>query len=167
MIAPFQALSAQHYELLRPATADEIIAFAGTLLEQRLQRGPVLGGAEQVQAFLRTRLGGAARELFGVLFVDSRHQYLGFEILFMGSLRGSEVHPREVVRRALALNAAAVILVHNHPSGYLEPSPEDILLTRRIDDALALLDMRVLDHLIVSASDWVSLSARGWRFSDD
>ena len=98
---------------------------------------------------------------FGVLFLDNRHRVLAFEELFRGTIDGASVHPREVVRRALQLNAAAVILSHNHPSGVAEPSQADRQITARLREALDLVGIRVLDHLVVGDGDCCSLADRG------
>jgi DNA repair protein RadC len=99
--------------------------------------------------------------MFCCLFLDNRHRLMAFEELFRGTIDGASVHPREVVRQALYRNAAAVILAHNHPSGVAEPSQADELITLRLRDALALVDIRVLDHLIVGDNRCVSLAERG------
>ena len=99
--------------------------------------------------------------MFAVLFLDSQHRLLAFEILFRGSLTHTSVHPREVVKRALALNAGAVVLAHNHPSGVAEPSRADELLTQNLRASLALVDVRVLDHLVVGAASVLSFAERG------
>jgi DNA repair protein RadC len=99
--------------------------------------------------------------VFCVLFLTNRHRVIAFEEMFRGTIDGATVHPREVVKQALRLNAAAVILAHNHPSGVSEPSRADEAITRRLRDALALVDIRVLDHLIVGGSEITSLAERG------
>jgi DNA repair protein RadC len=99
--------------------------------------------------------------VFGCVFLDNRHRVRGVEELFHGTIDGASVHPRVVVQRALEVNAAALILFHNHPSGVAEPSRADELLTRRLKDALALVDVRVLDHFVVTAEDSVSFAERG------
>jgi DNA repair protein RadC len=101
------------------------------------------------------------REVFGCLFLDNRHRLIALEEMFLGTIDGASVHPREVVKRALKLNAAAVILAHNHPSGVAEPSQADELITARIRDALALVDIRVLDHLVVGGTTVTSFAERG------
>jgi DNA repair protein RadC len=100
-------------------------------------------------------------ELFGCLFLDNRHRVLEFSELFRGTIDGTSVYPREVVKEALKLNAAAVILAHNHPSGVAEPSQADERITRRLKAALELVDIRLLDHLIVGDGGTTSLAARG------
>jgi len=100
--------------------------------------------------------------VFACLFLDNRYRVLAFEELFRGSIGGASVHPREVVRRCIAHNAAAVILAHNHPSGTPEPSQADRTITLRLRDALGLVDVRVLDHIIVGDGAPISLAERGW-----
>ena len=102
------------------------------------------------------------REVFACLFLDTRHHCLHFEILFQGTLDSTTVHPREIVKMALRLNAGAVILAHNHPSGVSEPSQADRLLTTRIRDVLALVEIRVLDHFVMGGDSGVSFAERGW-----
>lgn len=112
--------------------------------------------------YLKLKIGLAPQERFWVLFLDTRHRVLAVEELFRGTIDGASVYPREVARACLAHNAAAVIFAHNHPSGVAEPSQADRLITERLVRALGLLDIRVLDHLVVSASESVSLAERGW-----
>jgi DNA repair protein RadC len=130
-------------------------------LSQRLRRGDALLNPGDTARFLTARLRDYPYEVFGVLFLDNRHRVLAFEELFRGTVDGASVHPREVVRRALRHNAAAVILSHNHPSGVAEPSQADQQITRRLRDALGLIDVRVLDHLVVGDGDCCSLAERG------
>jgi DNA repair protein RadC len=120
---------------------------------------PLTSPAETYR-FLRTWLGHQQREVFACLFLDNRHRVLAREILFAGSINCATVHPREVVKRALGHNAAAVILAHNHPSGISEPSSADRAITRELKDALALVEVRLLDHLVVG-EDVVSFAERG------
>jgi DNA repair protein RadC len=112
--------------------------------------------------FLKARLGAYTYEVFACLFLDSRYRVIAFEELFRGSITGTEVHPREVVRRCMTHNAAAVILAHNHPSGTAEPSAADRTITMRLRDALELVDVRVIDHVIIGEGPPVSLAERGW-----
>ena len=112
--------------------------------------------------YLKARLGGYPYEVFACLFLDNRHRVIAFEELFRGSIDGASVHPREVVRHCLAHNAAAVIFAHNHPSGVAEPSSADRAITLRLRDALALVDVRVLDHFVIGSGTPTSLARRGW-----
>jgi DNA repair protein RadC len=126
-----------------------------------MQSGPALANPRATRDFLRARLRDLDHEVFCCLFLDNRHRLIAFEELFRGTIDGASVHPREVVRQALYCNAASVILAHNHPSGVAEPSQADELITLRLKDALGLVDIRVLDHLIVGDSRCVSLAERG------
>ena len=130
------------------------------MLEEFRQQ-PVLANPKAVGEYLRLHYAGQEREIFGCLFLDNRHRLVALEEMFLGTVDGASVHPREVVKRALKLNAAAVILAHNHPSGVAEPSQADELITARIRDALALVDIRVLDHLVVGGTAVTSLAERG------
>ncbi|MGH8172905.1 MAG: RadC family protein [Rhodanobacteraceae bacterium] len=112
--------------------------------------------------YLKARLGAYPYEVFACLFLDNRHRVLAFEELFRGSIHGANVHPREVVRRCLAHNAAAVIFAHNHPSGVSEPSQADRAVTLRLRDALGLIEVRVLDHFVIGDGAPASLAERGW-----
>lgn len=126
-----------------------------------LTRGAVLESTADTKSYLQSRLRDLPHEVFCCLFLDNRHRVLAFEELFRGTLNGTAVYPREVVKRALAHNAAAVILVHNHPSGVSEPSRADETLTARLKEALTLVDVRLLDHLVVGDGEMVSFSERG------
>ena len=130
-------------------------------LAERWQRGEALGSSQDVRHYLTSRLRDLPYEVFGCLFLDNRHRVIDFEELFRGTLNGTAVYPREIVRRALAHNAAAVILVHNHPSGVAEPSQADERLTGRLKEALELVEVRLLDHLIVGDGEMVAFSERG------
>ena len=130
-------------------------------LEEKLKREIVLGSTRDTRDYLQAQLRDRKNEVFCVLFLDNRHRVLVFEELFQGTLNGTAVYPREIVKRALRHNAAAVILVHNHPSGAAEPSRADEVLTGRLKEALALVDIRLLDHLVVGDGEMVSLSERG------
>ena len=144
----------------RPAAEHEILDHASDLLEQKIIGQP-LTSPDLVRDFLRTKLARLEHEVFCVLFLDNRHRVLGFEELFRGTINGTAVYPREVVKRSLALNCAALILVHNHPSGIAEPSHADEILTQRLKDTLSLVEVRVLDHLIVGREGVVSFADRG------
>lgn len=163
MKKPFRkaASGSDHYELDQPATSEEIIGMARALLERRFRRGYIIESPNSAADYLTMQLALRDREIFCALFLDTRHRVLAFEVLFQGTIDSSVVHPREVVKRALLLNAAAVILAHNHPSGVCEPSQADQAITRRIVDALALVDVRVLDHMVVGANEARSMAQMG------
>jgi len=147
--------------LARAATAKEILDAARAILSRRVRRGMPLSSPRAAREFLQLRLAGHDHEVFAILFLDNRHCVIEFVPLFRGTIDGASVHPREVVKEALARNAAAVILAHNHPSGVAEPSQADEFITSRLRDALALIDVRVLDHLIVTGDAIVSFAERG------
>jgi DNA repair protein RadC len=128
---------------------------------EELKAGPALQAPQATRAFLIAQLRDRPHEMFCCLHLDNRHRLIAFDELFRGTIDGASVHPREVVKQALARNAAAVILAHNHPSGVAEPSQADELITARLRDALALVDIRVLDHLIVGDGCCVSFAERG------
>ena len=130
-------------------------------LSEKLVRGAALNSSLDTKHYLQAQLRDRQSEVFCCLFLDNRHRVLAFEELFRGTLNGTAVYPREIVKRALKLNAAAVILAHNHPSGVAEPSRADELLTSRLKEALTLVDVRLLDHLIVGDGETVSFSERG------
>jgi DNA repair protein RadC len=145
----------------RPATGEEIIAVARHYMSRRVRRGTQLGSPKAAREFLSLKLGTLEREVFAVIFLDKRHRLITYQEMFQGTIDGASVHPREVVKEALKQNAAAVILAHPHPSGVAEPSQADELITRRLKDALDLVDIRVLDHIIIAGGDAISLSERG------
>jgi len=128
---------------------------------EALRAGPLLDSPQATHRFLVSRLRDRPYELFCCLHLDNRHRLIAYEELFRGTIDGASVHPREVVRQAMARNAAAVILAHNHPSGVAEPSQADELITRRLREALALVDIRVLDHCIVGDNGCLSFAERG------
>jgi DNA repair protein RadC len=130
-------------------------------LAAQLNRAEALTNPAACATFLRTRLAAYPYEVFACLFLDNRQRMVAFEELFRGSINGAAVHPREVVRRCLAHNAAAVIFAHNHPSGVAEPSQADCEITAQLKQALQLIDVRVLDHFIVGSGTPVSLAQRG------
>ena len=147
-----------------PAKRAEIVAvleIARRSLAQPLRQRPLLGMPSRVKDYLKLQLAGREHEVFAVLFIDVRHQLLAMEEMFRGTLTQTSVYPREVVKRALEMNAAAVMLAHNHPSGVAEPSRADEFLTQTLKSALALVDVRVLDHLVVGRDSVVSFAERG------
>ncbi|HCJ7695397.1 TPA: DNA repair protein RadC [Citrobacter freundii] len=134
-----------------------------TLLESQLREpGAAFTSTAAVRDWLRLQLAGQERELFMVLYLDNQHGLLTYETLFKGTINHTQVHPREVVKSALKHNAAAVVVAHNHPSGDPEPSQGDRSITNRLKDVLALVDVKVLDHLVVGRDDIVSFAERGW-----
>jgi DNA repair protein RadC len=130
-------------------------------LESTLTRGDAFTDCDTTRRYLKQRLRPYAFEVFACLFLDNQHRLIHFEELFRGTIDGASVYPREIVKQGLAHNAAAVILAHNHPSGVAEPSQADIQITRRIQSALQLVDIRVLDHIIVGDGDTTSLAQQG------
>lgn len=153
--------STKGYTTTRPVTADEIVSTALDILAVRLPDTDVLSNPSVVSQYLITQFAGLEHEVFACLLLDNRHRVIRYEELFRGTIDGCSVHPREVVKAALSANAAAVILAHNHPSGVPEPSRADIQLTRRLTDALALVNARVLDHFVVGGAKTVSFAERG------
>jgi DNA repair protein RadC len=146
---------------LRTATASEIILAARRAMTRRVRRGTAMDSPRAVREFLAIKLGALEHELFAVLLLDTRHRLIEYVELFRGTIDGASVHPREVLKLALARNAAALVLAHPHPSGTTEPSHADELITRRLKDALALVDIRVLDHVIVAGGEAISFAERG------
>lgn len=138
-----------------------LVEQALALLAHDIAVGDVLADPAAVKAYLRLKLGGLPHEVFGVLLLDAQHRVIEFQEMFRGTLTQTSVYPREVVKAALALNAAAVILAHNHPSGHAEPSAADRNLTQTLKQSLALVDVRVLDHMVVTAASVTSFAERG------
>ena len=145
----------------RAARLSAAAEMARRSLEQSVVRTEVMVNPEQVRRYVTARLRHLRHEVFGCLFLDSQHRLIAFRELFRGTIDGASVYPREVVVECLGHNAAAVILVHNHPSGIAEPSLADRQITRRLVDALALVDIRVLDHFVVGEAGVVSFAERG------
>jgi len=131
-------------------------------LTEPLARGPSLTAPGEAARFFQARLSDRPHEVFSCLFLDTRHRIIRYEELFRGTIDGATVHPREVVKQALRLDAAALIVAHNHPSGVAEPSESDRSITLKLAQALALVEIRLLDHLVVSRGEHVSLAERGW-----
>jgi len=147
-----------HYQ---PATADQILEAARQAIERKMQRGASFTSPAAVKEYLRAKLAGFEHEVFAVLFLDTRHRLIEYTEMFQGTIDSAEVHPREVVKAALRHNAAAVIVSHNHPSGNPEPSAADQALTQQLREALGLVDVRVLDHVIVAGNATASFAERG------
>ncbi|WP_299142473.1 DNA repair protein RadC [uncultured Vibrio sp.] len=151
----------EYYRLTEPVTPDELLDMAKAIAVDRLSPGVTLSSPEQTKRTLSGLLQGMEREVFGVLFLNTQHQLIEFEILFYGTVNSASVYPREVVKRALLWNATSVILCHNHPSLCCEPSQADRRITRQLSDALALIDVRILDHFVVGETV-TSFAERGW-----
>jgi DNA repair protein RadC len=149
------------YTTTRPVTADEIVATALDILAVRLPHTDALTNPETVKKYLTTQFADLEHEVFSILLLDNRHRVIRYKEMFRGTIDGCSVHPREVVKAAMTANAAAVILAHNHPSGVAEPSRADTQLTRRLTDALGLVDVRVLDHIVAGGAETVSFAERG------
>jgi DNA repair protein RadC len=146
---------------IREASFDEILAAAREQMSRRVRRGTSLTSPRAARDYLALKLGTLEREVFAVLYLDKRHRLISYQEMFQGTIDGASVHPREVVKEALMQNAAAVILAHPHPSGVAEPSQADEFITARLKDALGLVDIRVLDHIIVAGGDTVSFAEKG------
>ncbi|MGE6381252.1 RadC family protein [Shewanella baltica] len=145
---------------LWPQTAEAILASAANIIAERYVKKDAYTNPQATKDFLTYKLGGYEREVFAVMLLDNQHQLLEFKELFFGTLDAASVYPREVVKAVLAVNAAAVIFAHNHPSGESEPSAADKNITKRLTDALGLIDVRVLDHIVVGRTP-VSFAERG------
>lgn len=143
------------------ALLQAVMEMARRHMAHELERGDALTSPALTRRFLASRLRHLPQEVFACLFLDNRHRVLRFEELFRGTIDAASVYPREVVKRALALNAAALIVAHNHPSGVAEPSSADRAITRRLQDALSLVDIRLLDHLVIGDGEPVSFAERG------
>ena len=131
------------------------------ILESRIRLSDAYTSPSDVKAFCRLQIANERDEYFCCMFLDSQHRLIAFERLFRGTVDGAAVYPRVVVRRALEVNAAAVIITHNHPSGIAEPSSADINITTRLQEALKLIDVRVLDHVIVGTEGVYSMAEHG------
>ncbi len=138
-----------------------VLELSRRYLEATIRRGDVLQSAADTQLYLTAKLRHEPHEVFACLFLDNRHRVISFETLFYGTIDGASVHPRQVMKRALHYNAAALILAHNHPSGIAEPSSADVQITLRLKEALAFIDVRVLDHIVVGDGQSVSFAERG------
>ncbi len=145
----------------RPARAEEVLSQARRVLSQRVRRGATMSSSQAVKDYLLLEIGVLEHEVFWVLFLDAQHRIIELKQMFRGTVTQTSVYPREVVKAALGVNAAAVILAHNHPSGAAEPSRADEFLTQTLKTALGLVDVRVLDHLVVAGAGVVSFAERG------
>ena len=150
-----------YYQTSKPLTGNELIKATSNVLQKKFERGDEICSPESSKKFLQLALGSEDREQFGVIFLDNAHRVIAYEVLFMGSLNSSEVHPREIAKRGMEHNSPAIICCHNHPSGLPEPSPADKEITQAIISACNLLSIRVLDHIIVGGSETFSFAENG------
>lgn len=150
------------YRTRRAVSGKELISFAANLISEDFQRIGTTCSPDETRQFLTLRLAKEEREVFAVIFLDSQHRVLNFEPLFHGTLDSAAVHPREVAKRCLQLNAGAVILAHNHPSGVPEPSAADRHITEQLRQTLDLIGVRVVDHMVIGGAQAVSFAERGW-----
>ena len=150
------------YEIHGQLSEQDVLEAASEILLEKVRRQGVMDRPETVKQFLQARLGSLDHERFEVLWLDAQQGLISVETLAVGTINEARVFPREVVKAALQQNANTAVLVHNHPSGHAEPSAADRALTERLKQALGLIDVRVLDHLVVSATECVSFAERGW-----
>lgn len=146
---------------LNDAEKQSVVILAMKVLVVRHRAGRAFSSPAETRDYLRLRLAEYRNEVFGALFLDNRHRLIAVRELFQGTIDGASVHPRVVVQQAMEANAAAMVFYHNHPSGVAEPSQADEMITRRLKEALALVDVRVLDHFVVTAGESVSFAERG------
>lgn len=159
----FRLLPHDPKRLLRMTEDDQALVDQAIrcLEKQYLVKSDVMTSPDATRAYLKLRLYALEYEVFSVLFLDNRHRVICYEELFRGTIDGASVHPREIVRRVIETNAAAVIFAHNHPSGVAEPSPADLSLTQKLKNALLMIDVRVLDHIVIGDVESVSFAERG------
>jgi DNA repair protein RadC len=150
------------YRVRGTVKPEQIVDQAASILLENLKEQEKFTSSADAARFLQMSLGQEKNEHFAALFLDNKHGVLSFEKLFSGTIDAAAVYPRVVVQQALACNSAAVIFAHNHPSGDCEPSQSDKTITKRLVESLALIDVRVLDHFVVSRTEWISLAERGW-----
>jgi len=155
-----RSMAYTRYKLDSETTEQDVLAVAEGILGERLKRQGSIGSPTDANDFLRMRLGALSHEEFHILWLDNRHRIIDCQKLFTGTIDGASIYPREVVRAALSVNACAAILAHNHPSGIAEPSAADRAITNELRDALRLIGVRILDHIVVGA-ECVSMAGRG------
>ncbi|EIM03311.1 JAB domain-containing protein [Rhodanobacter thiooxydans] len=155
-----RSMAYTRYKLDSETTEQDVLNAAEGILGERLKRQGSIGDPTDANAFLRMRLGTLLHEEFHILWLDNRHRIIDCQKLFSGTVDGASIYPREVVRAALNVNACAAILAHNHPSGVAEPSAADRAITNELRDALRLIGVRVLDHIVVG-DECVSMACRG------
>ena len=149
------------FQVSRPVTTNEILTMARKLIKRQFVRGAALTSPEATREFLMLEIALLEREAFYCIFLDNQHRVLSVECCFQGTIDSASIYPREIVKRVLQVNACAVILAHNHPSGVTEPSEADRAITRRLIEALALVDVRVLDHFIIGGTEHYSFAEHG------
>ena len=145
----------------RPASPDEVIKSANTIIGRRFRRGMSIKSPSDALDYIRSQIGALEHEVFAAAFLDNRHRLISFDILFRGTIDGTSIMPREVVKDALKHNSAALICAHNHPSGICMPSDADRRITERLKKALDIVDVRILDHLIVAGTESYSFAQSG------
>ena len=146
----------------RVASEQEIKESALVSLQEKVKSdGVVFGAPDVVSGFICLKMGDLPHEVFGVIFMDSQNKMIEYKEMFRGTISQTSVYPREVAKEGLLLNAATVILAHNHPSGNLQPSSADLNLTRKLKETLDLVDIRILDHFIVAGSQYLSMAEKG------
>jgi len=158
---PFARDVLGHYTITGPQTEEEILAAAEDILARRLYREATIGNPRDMEQFLRMRLGHLQHEEFHIVHLDNRHRVITTTCEAKGTVDGASIFPREILKAVLRLGSAAIVLAHNHPSGEPEPSQADKSITKILQEAMELINVRVLDHLVVSASGCVSFAARG------
>jgi DNA repair protein RadC len=160
-MGPKELMETHGLGIASAARLSAISELARRFTEEDVRLAETLSGAEEAYRFLKPRLRDLPHEVFAVIFLNQKHGVLAYRELFRGSIHASSVHPREVVKEVLKENAAAVILAHNHPSGHVSPSPDDLRLTEDLKSLLAHLDVRVVDHLIVGGNGYFSFAREG------
>jgi DNA repair protein RadC len=148
------------YVTHQPMTADQVLDKAAEILKNKHLTSDVFTSSQATRDFLSFKLSKYEREVFAVMLLDSQHKLIDYQELFFGTINAASIYPREVVKAVLAENAAAVIFAHNHPSGEIEPSQADVAITKRLKEALALIDVSVLDHIVIGETA-TSLAERG------
>jgi len=144
-----------------PAPSEVILEAARQVIDTKMQRGEKFVSPAAVKDYLRLKLAGYEHEVFAILMLDNQHRLIAYSEMFRGTIDSASIHPREVVKEVLAHNAGALIIAHNHPSGHPEPSAADRQITQRLKDALALVEVRVLDHIVVGGLQTVSFAEEG------
>ena len=144
-----------------PAPSEVILEAARQVIDTKMQRGEKFVSPAAVKDYLRLKLAGYEHEVFAILMLDNQHRLIAYSEMFRGTIDSASIHPREVVKEVLAHNAGALIMAHNHPSGHPEPSAADRQITQRLKDALALVEVRVLDHIVVGGLQTVSFAEEG------